>query len=229
MVYGIRNAQFGSTELREGLFLAPPAQCAEMAKEHKADIALVPVGALPTIDGAQIITSYCISSSGGVRTVVLLTDTALDNIHTIYLDTHSRTSVELAKLLACKKWGIAPQYVDGLPLNGFLKEGEAMVAIGDKVFDLEHRVAIKLDLSDEWKELTGLPFVFAVWVALTAKGKAAEAELNAALAYGVANIERALPDDPLRPRNLRYLTHSIEYELSEPKRQAMQLFLSQIS
>lgn len=230
-IYGIEHA--ADQRLRKGLLMANPAQCAELAADRKADIALVPVGALSSIGNPQIITSYCLSTSGAVRTVVLLTDTPIDQLETIYLDSHSRTSVELAKILAAEKWKISPRYIDNIPKkieNGEkLNYGEAIVAIGDKVFALEDHFSIKIDLSDHWREMTHLPFVFAVWVALTAEGLAAEQALNQALSYGVGNIERALPDDPLRPRNLHYLTRSIEYELTDQKRQAMQLFLSKIN
>lgn len=232
-VYGIRHCAATSSSLRDSLLLAPPAECARLAINGEADIALVPVGALPELlkaqPGAEIITSYCISSSGGVRTVVLLCDSPIDQLHTIYLDAHSRTSVQLAQLLARSKWKITPRFVDGLPSDHQLSDGEAMVAIGDKVFELEDRFAVVTDLSDEWREMTGLPFVFAVWIALTPTGLAYADELNDALKFGAQNIERSLPDDPLRPRNLDYLTRSIEFDLSEPKRAAMNLFLSQIS
>lgn len=228
-VFGIRHFAAADSQLRDSLLLAPPADCARLAANGNADIALVPIGALSILPEAKIITSYCLSSSGGVRTVALLTNTPVNQLHTIYLDSHSRTSVELARLLARSKWLIAPRFVDGLPADNQLLDGEAMVAIGDKVFELEDRFAINLDLSDQWREMTGLPFVFAVWVALTPCGLAAEAGLNKALEFGIQNIERALPDDPLRPRNLHYLTHSIEYELTDAKRSAMKLFLSEIS
>ncbi len=230
MIYGIRCAALAvpCDELSSALTLAPPAQCAEIAKEGLCDIALVPVGALSEIPGAQIITSFCISATREVDTVALLSNTQLSQITTIYRDSHSRTSVKLCEILCRELWGISPRFIDGLPKDGELSQGEALVAIGDKVFDIEKKYSLKVDLSEQWWQLTSLPFVFAVWIALSDKGLAAENVLNSALNYGITHIEDALPDDPLRPRNLRYLTESIEFDLTESKRKSMKLFLSKI-
>lgn len=230
MIYGIRCAAHtvSCDDLSRALTLAPPSRCAELAKEGKCDIALVPVGALSEIPGAQIITSFCISATKEVDTVALLSNTQLSQITTIYRDSHSRTSVKLCEILCRELWKITPKFIDGLPSNGKLNEGEALVAIGDKVFDIENNYAIKTDLSEQWWTLTSLPFVFAVWIALTPEGLSAQDALNSALNYGITHIQDALPDDPLRPRNLRYLTESIEFSLSEAKLKSMGLFLSKI-
>lgn len=226
LIYGIRSV--ANSELQSALLLATPASCARAAIEGKCDIALVPVGALEELNRAQpqskIITSYCISATGAVDTVALLSNHEITDIGTIYLDTHSRTSVELIKVLCRDLWKISPLFVDGIPENYQLSSGEAMVVIGDKVFDVESSFSKKYDLSEAWQQLTSLPFVFAVWVAITPSGLALESELNRLFSIGVKNIERALPDDSLRPRRLHYLTHSIEYEMSDLKRRAMQLF-----
>ncbi len=231
LIYGIRSA--ASSELQSGLLLAPPAGCATYAINGMCDVALIPVGALDELieaqPQAQIITNYCISATGTVDTVALLSNCAVSDVERIYLDAHSRTSVELIKVLCERLWKITPQFIDGLPVDCKLNENEALVAIGDKVFEIEESYTNKYDLSEAWQELTSMPFVFAVWVALTPSGIESESELNRVFAYGVSNIESALPDDPLRPRNLHYLTYSIEYELSERKRTAMQFFRELIS
>ncbi len=224
MIYGIRRVAHRA--LCDGLHLAIPSQCAKIAADGMCDIALVPVGALSSLPPYKIITDYCISATGEVDTVALLSNTELSKVTRIYRDTHSRTSVKLCELLCGELWKIAPEFVDGLPSE--LSEGEAMVAIGDKVFDLEDNYKYKIDLSSEWERLYSLPFVFAVWVALTPLGEQYSEKLNESLAYGVSHISDALPDDPPRPRFLRYLTESIEYGLSEKKLQSMELFLSKI-
>ncbi len=230
LIYGIRRV--ASPELHDALTLVPPAQCAELAREGECDIALIPVGALSEIPNAKVITSYCLSTSGPVDTVALLSNSELSEIKTIYKDSHSRTSVKLCEVLCRELWGITPEFKQGLPEG--VDMGEAIVAIGDKVFEIESKFNHKLDLGEEWMRLTSLPFVFAVWVALTPEGCAKAEELNRALKYGVEHIEEALdchtaPDDPLRPRNLHYLSSSMEYDLTESKVKAMELFLSKIN
>lgn len=224
MIYGIIHA--APIELREALVLCPPAECADALIEGRADIALIPVAEITRIKNAQIITDFCISATGRVETVALLSNTPIENIHTIYLDAHSRTSVQLVRVLAREYWGITPRYIDNLPTELLL--GEAMVAIGDKVFEIENRFTQKTDLAQHWQEMTGLPFVFAVWVARKGVNKQLIEQLNAALAIGVDSIPMAVPWDKNRERNLKYLTENIEFHLSEDKHKAIHLFLSKI-
>ncbi len=230
-IYGI-NSELTSRAQGE-LLLSPPAKCAELAINGECDVALVPVGALKDLAKAQpqykVITNYCLSATAEVRTVSLLSNYALSEIHTIYTDSHSRSSVRLARLLCEQLWNIRPNFADGLPSPDNLGQGEAIVAIGDKVFELESKFTYNLDLATEWYKRHHLPFVFAVWVALTPKGLEAEESLNRAFKFGTDSIELALDqDDPLRPSKLHYLTQLIEFDLSEQKLEAMQLFLNQI-
>lgn len=224
MIYGITHA--APVELRDALILCPPAECADALIDGRADIALIPVAEIRNVPNAEIITDFCISATGRVETVALLSNTPIDNIHTIYLDAHSRTSVQLVRILAREHWGITPRYIDDLPSD--LLPGEAMVAIGDKVFEIENRFTQKTDLAQHWQEMTGLPFVFAVWVARIGVDKQLITQLNAALAIGVDSIPMAVPWDKNRERNLRYLTENIEFRLSEDKHKAIHLFLSKI-
>ena len=106
-IYGITRA---GDSLREGLLLCPPRLCAEALRTGEANVGLIPVAAIPEIPDLQIITPFCIGASGPVRTVVLASDYPVEELDTIWLDSHSRTSVRLARILAAEKWGIAPQW-----------------------------------------------------------------------------------------------------------------------
>lgn len=241
------------------LTLRVPALCAADAIVGDTDIALIPVAAIPLIPGfsvhsttpaagnssveraqsfiPQIITDYCIGAEGAVDTVVLLSDTPLADIRRIYLDSHSRTSVQLVRVLAREHWGIAPEWIDSADCSGELRPGEAMVAIGDKVFALTaaHEYAWRFDLAQEWHDFTGgLPFVFAAWVACTPAGLSFAPKLNGALAYGVSHIAESIPGTVNRSRDFefepayRYLTESIKFDLDDRKRTAMRLFWEKI-
>lgn len=106
-IYGITRA---GGSLREGLLLCPPRLCAESLRTGEANVGLIPVAAIPEIPDLQIITPFCIGASGPVRTVVLASDYPVEELDTIWLDSHSRTSVRLARILAAEKWGVAPQW-----------------------------------------------------------------------------------------------------------------------
>lgn len=245
------------------LTLRVPSLCAADAMTGKADIALVPVAAIPQIPGfsvssfsetaaecssarftPQIVTDFCIGAEGRVDTVVLLSDTPIEAVRRIYLDAHSRTSVLLVRVLAGEHWGIEPQWVDCadcttdfIDRKRRLEHGEAIVAIGDKVFALKaaHRYACCYDLAEEWARMTGgLPFVFAAWVACSPAGMAFAPTLNEALTYGVEHVAEAITKTVNRSGNFDfqpaydYLTRSIKFDLDERKRMAMRLFWEKI-
>lgn len=220
MIWGISQA---APSLRDALTLAIPSRCADLIISGQADVALVPIAEIPSIPNATIITDYCLSAESEVDTVALLSNTPLNDIHTVYLDTDSRTSVQLARILAREKWHIAPRWIDTIPVQ--IKHGEAIVAIGDKVFSIQSTYQYKWDLAREWIDLTGLPIVFAAWVARTPQGLAIEQTLNEALRNGVQNIRAAIEAYPTSSADpYKYLTQNIKYNLTPQKRDSMQLF-----
>ncbi len=245
-MYGI--AHVGGS-LGDGLLLYPPSGCAEALRTGKADMGLIPVASVPEIPDLKIITSFCIGASGPVRTVVLASDYPVEELDTIWLDSHSRTSVRLARILAAEKWSITPQWrsltdysfrvgtVNGgretNPTSGAIGMGaesdvgkSGYVLIGDKVFDYETQFRHLYDLADEWRAMTGLPFAFAVW---TARGDVSQeqiVQLEGALRYGTSHVREAVAWSEYATRSYAYdyLTKNIDFVLDEPKQRAMELY-----
>ena len=87
-------------------------------------------------------------------------------IRSIALDSSSRTSVTLMRVLCAQWFNIEPEFVTmGPDLPAILKRCAAALPIGDVALSVAH-VGLgldKYDLCDEWRGLTGLPFVFALW------------------------------------------------------------------
>jgi chorismate dehydratase len=226
LLYGIRH----SDELSANLLLSPPSGCAEAFDSHEADIALVPVGALPTIKEKDfdIVSTFCIGAEGPVRTVVVNSNEPLGQIKRVWLDSHSRTSVKLVKYLAATRWKIAPEWVE-LTDYTILEnpvEGDAFLLIGDKVFDNEGRFAHTWDLAAEWEAQTHLPMVFAVWVARKSVSAETLAALEDALTLGVERIYEAILESDYADRDYayEYLTRNIDFLFDEQKRMALQKF-----
>lgn len=228
-IYGIRHA---GNDLRADLLLTPPAGCAENIASGNADIALIPVAEIPEIPNIHLIGNHCISSFENVRTVVLMSVSPLEEIRTIYLDPHSRTSVNLVRILAHERWNID---VEWLPLTDFSQvkpePGVGYTLIGDKVFGYEPLFPYKYDLANAWTGWTGLAFVFAAWVAREGVDPAVVEQLEEALSYGVNHIPEAVAED-LKETDRRidydtaveYLTRNIDFELDFLKRQSMDIF-----
>ena len=200
-----------------------PAKCAELLHAGKVDLGLIP--AIEYLNGDYaIVPGVSIASDGDVATVAVFTRKAITEVRTLALDLSSRTSVALTRVLCAKRWGIAPSFTPAEPdLEAMLARADAALVIGDPAFDIDPaaRGVTKIDLGAEWKALTGLPFVYAMW---TGRPGAASAEqcraLQAARDHGVAHLaeiarEVGDGDAALEQRSLVYLRDNLKYGLGE--------------
>lgn len=228
-LYGIFNE---GLEEELDLQLDIPSECARKLKDGEVDLGLVPVAVIPSLKSPHIISDYCIGTVGSVATVCLYSEVPLEEITGVYLDHHSRTSVELLKVLMREHWKISPQtipaeegYID--QIGGSL----AGLVIGDRTMGLDQRFPYVYDLGAVWEDYTGLPFVFAVWISNQPLEAAFVARFNRALAAGLAHIPQLvylLPQPESGFDLQEYFTQYISYELDPPKRKALGRFLQEI-
>jgi len=229
LVYGISHAP-GRPEIE--LSLDVPSVSSRKLKDGSCDLGLIPIGALHELSYYEILPGYCVGAEGKVRTVRLFSEAPLKGIKRILLDHHSRTSVILVKILAKHFWKIDPDWIAAKPgyeLNEISGE-TAGVTIGDKVFGIEGRYKYGLDLAEEWIKFTGLPFVFAAWVANKPMEPAFVKSFGSALKYGVSHLQECLefyPDKALiESADLNsYLRENISFRLDTAKIRGMHLFL----
>lgn len=223
-IYGIRH----EGNLRADLSLYTPADCVKSFIEGEADIALLSSAVVPSLKGAEIITDYCIGASGAVRTVVVVGNTPIAKVRRIWLDSHSRTSVQLVGWLAANRWKIAPEWLllDDYSLLDRPQEGDAFLLIGDKVFANEGRFAYSYDLAEEWKAQTHMPFAFAVWVGRKGLPYEIHDALQHALTFGIEHTYEAIAESPYadRPYAYDYLTRNIDYVFNADKHRALEKF-----
>ena len=221
--YGLRNSpEVANLEI----ILETPAACASIFEDNAADVALIPVGALHGLDNYKIISDYCIGCDGDVRTVCIFSNQDINNCQRLYLDNHSRTSFLLAKVLMKEYYQLdIPFY--SLDINTYVhREGDAVLMIGDKVFDYEKQFLYSYDLGHIWKIWTGLPFVFAVWVADKNFPADIENDLNTAFKNGISHLPEIIKKESHEGMDLYYyFSHNIQYVLDDPKKEALNLFL----
>ncbi|MBS72077.1 MAG: hypothetical protein CMO20_03870 [Thermoplasmata archaeon] len=127
--------------------------------EHHSDLILLP--------------DICIGSDGEVGSVLLFSNKDLSDIKDIALPTDSSTSTKLV-MYVLEKHGITPNPIEmGPDLSHMLDICDAALLIGDRALDEANRFPelVKLDLGSEWKRITGLPMVFAVFAALNTEDK----------------------------------------------------------
>ncbi len=227
-VYGLKESGFLKNFSLE---LDVPSICAEKLKNGQVDIALIPVGALREIIKFHYISDYCIGAVGEVRTVLLLSKVPIEKISHIFLDFDSRTSVELVKVLAKKRWQINPRW-ENLKPGQFanMQEFESLVAIGDKTFELRPNFPFVYDLAEEWIKFTGLPFVFAAWVSRVKLPKEVLLQFTRALKFGISHKSECLEffrdKLPAGVDCLSYLENNISYEFDEKKKEGLRRFLN---
>lgn len=211
------------------LMKVAPSLCTELFVKGTTDISLVPVGGLKYLKDYEIFTDFCIGADGPVYSVSLLSNCPMEQWTSVYLDTDSQTSVKLAKYLLEEK-NIRVKYMKGLPDRAYMPKDAAVLMIGDKVFDNESAFMYKYDLAELWKEITSMPFVFAVWVKRSNVDLQFCAEFNEALKFGVANIS-TLKNKVLTSKLdlLSYLKNNISFEFDQAKKEAMSLFIQKTS
>ena len=214
------------------LNLLPPAECAQALQKDEVDLALLPVGALPDFDQLEILPNWCIGADGPVESVFLVSQRPITELDTIYLDPHSRSSNGLVNILLQYFWKINPEMKKN-PKRSFekVKDRSGAVIIGDKAIRLRENFRYVYDLAGAWKELTGLPFAFAVWAyrpgSLT---KAQLDNLDTAFSYGVSHADESAKRwskhfDLDSNFAHDYLTEHIDYRFDAAKHQAMRTYL----
>jgi chorismate dehydratase len=210
-----------------------PSECAAKLLRDEADIGLIPVAMIPQLKEAHIISDYCIAANGAVESVVLVSNTPLDQIRTILMDQESRTSVMLAKILSREYWKITAAFTPQPPGHDFSKPAltEAAVLIGDKALEYRNLYPYQYDLAAAWKEHTGLPFVFAAWTSNKPVEPRRIAELNEIFKYGIAGIKQiseTLQSSYPYANVEDYLSKKIAYSLSTEERKGLRLFLEKL-
>ena len=223
-IYGLRH----HSNLGADLLLAPPATCYQNFVEGKADIALMPAAMVSSLADAEIVTDYCIGAVGKVRTVVVVSNSPIAQVRRIFLDAHSKTSVQLCGYLAKNLWKIEPEWhaMEDYSLLDSAEQGDAFLLIGDKVFDNEGRFAYSYDLAEEWHKATKMPFTFAVWVARKGLSYEVRDELQAAFTYGMEHIYEAILESGYAEREYayEYLTENIDFLFDIQKHNALKKF-----
>ena len=194
-----------------------PKECGEKFLTGESDFALVPVAFLPRIKHPfQIIKNYGIACHGAVHSVKLLSKLPVEMISEVSMDPHSTTSVELLKVLMQDHWGKNLKYND-LDLNNFDKS-EAVLLIGDKVFQHEDQYDYQYDLGEIWRQLTGLPFVFAIWLCKESIPQDVIDEFTSRLNLGLSRIDDIIIKEQVNHSEIDleiYLKENIKYKLDD--------------
>ena len=232
------------------LLFAVPSQCAEDLRAGRADVGIIPSIEYQRMDDVVALPGMAIASKQEVRSLLVVSKVPIEMARSFALDTNSRSTVGLSRILSRRHWNIDPEFIDMPPdPDKMLARADAALVIGDPALRLRLKVdalqakapgtdgccccggdedeqpvkgvetLFVYDIAQQWREMTGLPSVLAIWVARrgTITPEMA-ADFQASREYGLSHIgeiaEGAALKLELPPRELeRYLTENIDFSL----------------
>jgi chorismate dehydratase len=267
LVWGFTN---GPLRGKYDLSFTVPSQCAEELRTGKADIAIIPAIEYARIPDLEILPDLSIASKKMVCSLLLVSKKPIGQFESVALDSSSRSTQALTRILCAEHWKIAPKFIEMPPdLESMLKKADAALLIGDPALRLSlkmepfstrielhgsqktpHKPPIDgwmwnaekagiappsqrlfvFDMVEQWRAMTGLSAVLAVWAAR--KGRATPevlADFHASRDFGLSHIavisseaaiELKLPADRLES----YLRDNIDFSLDEENRRGLNLY-----
>jgi chorismate dehydratase len=256
LVWGFTN---GPLRGKYDLSFTVPSQCAEELRTGQADVAIIPAIEYQRINDLVILPDMAIASKKQVRSLLIIARKPIEQVKDFALDRSSRSTQTLTRILCAEKWKIAPQLFEAPPdLGAMLEQADAALLIGDPAL----RIAVGIDkdswpgaegqticqaarlgiassellyvydVVSEWRSLTGLPAVLAVWAA---RRDVASPEVNADFLasrdFGLSRIPEIAFDASskleLPQRTLEsYLCQNIDFSLDEENRHGLELYFT---
>lgn len=223
----------GSVEL---IMDTAPARSAELLAQNRVDAALVPVIAYQMIEGVRLVPDVCVGARERVRSVCLATNGVdLADVRKVSLDTSSRTSVALTKIIFREFLGFEPEWKAAQPnIDAMLTESDAALLIGDPALRLSADSRLQtpnsglryFDLAELWKHHTGFGFVFAMW--MTRRDRVS-IDFAATRDEGLAHIDEIIAnyekDIKLGRDEMRqYLSENISYSVDDSMKHGLELY-----
>lgn len=214
-----------------------PSRLADALAAGRLDVALIPSIEYFRHPGYTIVSDACVACHGAVRSVKLYGRVPLRRIKTLALDEGSRTSAALTRILLKERFSLEPE-IERLPIGASLEDtaADAAMLIGDRgMHSPNGPFEFVWDLGEEWSRWTGLPFVFAMWIARpsvdlgsvdlrgVAEALAAARDEGVARLAEIARLEAPALEIP-EAECLRYLRDHLDFRLGTRQRQGLEWF-----
>ena len=234
-----------------------PSKCAEDLRAGRADVAIIPAIEYQRIDNLVVLPDMSIASKRQVRSLLLVSKKPVREVRSLALDRSSRSTQALTRILCAEKWAIAPNFIEAAPnLAEMLMQSDASLLIGDPALRISLGIekdsrpgaegeticpAAQLgitssellyvyDVVGEWRSLTGLPAVLAVWAARRDVATPdVAADFIASRDFGLAHISE-IAFDAARELELpapaleSYLCRNIDFSLDAENLSGLHLY-----
>lgn len=235
LIYPLLKGEIVSDDIL--LSLEVPSRLATLLCNGELEVGLIPIVEYFRANslGAdyRIIPDIGIVSRGSVLSIQLYSSVPITDIRSIALDTSSRSSITLLKILFAEKYNRLPTFTSCKPsIDPNKIDSDAVLLIGDAALKNLDATDYSTDLGAEWHDLTGLPFVYACWVA---RGKVELGNvpnlLLQAREIGIKHIPEiaSIESNKLQlsePLCRKYLEQHIHYEIDESAIEGLKQFHS---
>lgn len=217
---------------RASISLDYPSRLADQLAAGQLDAALIPSVEYFRRPGYEVISDACVAARGEVLSVRLYCRVHPGEIRTLALDEGSRTSAALTRVILAEHFGVYPES-EPLPLESTTQDtrADAVLLIGDRAMHPpSERFVRVIDLGEFWYDWTGLPFVFAMWVArCDSRTDGLEDILSQARDMGVSDIPAIARNEAPRlglseTTAFNYLTQNLHYHLTSAEKSGLRLF-----
>jgi len=212
------------------LVYAPPSALAGML--DRGEIAAAPVSSFACFRNPDfnVCPEICIAADGPVKSVLLLSRVPVEKIERVALDTSSLSGANMLRIILNETYNLAPEYIHARPdsVSDMFIDADAAMVIGDPAMQCDKDGLFILDLAQEWKKMTGLPAVFAVWA-----GKGITDDLVTVLQEakqkGMTMLQEIVQTESARlglPAGLcyDYLSNIIIYDMGEREKRGFETF-----
>jgi chorismate dehydratase len=209
-----------------------PSRLADDLSSGQLDVALIPSIEYLADPTYTVVSDACIGCCGPVLSVKLLSRRPMHEIRSLALDAGSRTSSVLARVLLYERYGLSPR-LESLAVGTDVADctADAVLLIGDRAIHLPSDTYVECwDLGDQWYRWSGLPFVFALWVARAGTDLAGlDRALGEARDAGVTHIEEIAREEAVGvglsvERTITYLRDNLRFHFGAPEKQGLDLY-----
>jgi predicted solute-binding protein len=256
LVWGFTNGPLAG---RYDLSFAVPSQCAEQLRRGEVDLGIIPAIEYQRMEGMAVLPGMAVAAKDAVRSILVVSRVPIEQARRVALDASSRSSQALVRMLCAERWRTKPEFVTAPPdPAAMLREADAALLIGDPALRLDVQLAqlaakprsgeyccggdpsqwpiagmesiYLYDVAHEWRALTGLPCVLAIWVGRRdAISPQVVADFAGSKEYGVARIgeiaEAAAEKLELPATELEsYLRENIDFGLDAENRAGLELY-----
>lgn len=213
------------------LSFSTPSACAESLKRGAVDIGIIPVIEYQRIPDLLVVPEIAIVSRQRVRSLLIFSKCDIREAKTVALDTSSRTSVAITRILFSEYYKTRPRFDECAPdLDSMLRYHDAALLIGDAAMRASQKGLLVYDLAEQWHEFSGKPLVMAVWAVRRAVAdRVSPRTFFDSRAFGMAHLEEIIRSESSRSgwteEDIReYFTKDLDYSMTDDSMAGLNLY-----